>query len=379
VDQSSRVYRCKKSAKTSTLFFALFLFISILCVWGVEEEKEKDDKKSKDSSFFALPVIFYTPETKLALGVGGGYYFRTVKGDALTNLSRLDGFMMYTLRNQFRITLAPDVYFKRNVFRLQSALSFSYFTDKFFGVGPDTTKEMEEDYISRIYIFNLNFQRKLFLGLSGGIKLELARSTLVEVDEDGLLATGEIQGSEGGVNSGLGLTLNWDTRDNIYFPALGSYHQVSVMLFRTTFGSDFHFTKYVLDFRKYFTFLASQVLAIQGYFSFISGNPPFQMMSLMGGQNNMRGYWMGRFRDKNLMTVQAEYRIPLVKRIGVVGFVGLGNVAERLSHFGRSDLKYSLGFGLRYAFNPKEKLNIRLDFGFTKEGSGFYVTATEAF
>lgn len=345
----------------------------------MDKEKEKDDKKSKDSSFFALPVIFYSPETKLALGVGGGYFFRTVKGDALTNLSRLNAFVIYTLRNQFRITLAPDVYFRRNNFRLQSELSFSYFTDKFFGVGPDTTKNMEEDYISRIYIFNVNVQRKFYLGLSGGIKLELARSTLVEVDENGLLSTGEVKGSEGGVTSGLGPALNWDTRDNIYFPSIGSYHQVSVMFFRKIFGSDYHFTKYVLDLRKYFTFLSSQVLAIRGYFSFISGDPPFQKMSLMGGQNNMRGYWKGRFRDKNLMTVQAEYRIPLVKRIGVVGFVGLGNVAENLRRFSRRDLKYSLGFGLRYAFNPKEKLNIRLDIGFTKEGSGFYVTATEAF
>jgi len=379
VDQTSRGYHCKKSAKTTTLFFSLFFFISILCVSGSEEEKAKDEKKSKDSSFFALPVIFYTPETKLALGVGGGYYFRTVKNDSSTKLSRLDGFLIYTLRNQFRIALAPDVYFKRNVYRLQSALSFSYFADKFFGVGPDTTKDMEEDYISRIYVFQLNFQRKLFLNLNAGVKYELGRSRLVEVDEDGLLATGAILGSEGGIGSGIGLYLNWDTRDNIYFPSLGSYHQAYVLFFRRTFGSDFHFNKYVLDLRKYFTFLASQVLAIQGYFSFISGDPPFQMMSLMGGQNNMRGYWTGRFRDKNLITVQAEYRIPLVKRIGVVGFVGLGNVAERLSDFGRSDLKYSLGFGLRYAFNPKEKLNIRLDFGFTKEGSGFYVTATEAF
>jgi outer membrane protein assembly factor BamA len=355
---------------------SLFFVISALFVLGSEEEKDKESKSSQDSSFFALPVIFYTPETKLALGAGGGYYFRT---HVSSKPSRLDGFLMYTLRKQFRITLAPDVYFKNNVYRLQSSLGFSYFPDKFFGIGPDTTKDMEEDYVSRLYLFQLTFQRKLPLHLNAGLKFELGRSSLVEMEDNGLLSSGEIPGSKGGIVSGLGLYLNWDTRDNIYFPSSGSYHQSYVLFFRRAFGSDYHFTTYVLDLRKYFTFLASHVLAIQGYFSFISGDPPFQMMSLMGGQNNMRGYWTGRFRDKNLITVQAEYRIPLVKRIGVVGFAGLGNVAERLSHFGQSDLKYSLGFGLRYAFNPKEKLNIRLDFGFTKEGSGFYVTATEAF
>jgi outer membrane protein assembly factor BamA len=358
------------------LFVFLFCVISILCFPGFEEKKEKDGKEPKDSSFFALPVIFYTPETKLALGVGGGYYFRT---NPATKPSRLDGFLMYTLRKQFRITLAPDVYFKQNTYRLQSVLSFSYFPDKFFGIGPDTTKDMEEDYTSRLYLIQFSIQRKLFLNLNAGVRFELGRSRLVEIDEGGLLASGTIPGSDGGISSGTGLYINWDSRDNIYFPSSGSFHQAYVIMFRRAFGGDYHFNRYVLDLRKYFTFLASHVLAVQGYFSFISGDPPFQMMSLMGGQNNMRGYWTGRFRDKNLITVQAEYRIPLVKRIGVVGFAGLGNVASRLSHFGHSDLKYSLGFGLRYAFNPKEKLNIRLDIGFTKEGSGFYITATEAF
>jgi len=361
------------------LLFAGVFIISLSNVSGAEDEQKKEEKKSRESSFFVLPVIFYTPETRLAFGAGGGYYFRAARGDPATRLSRLDGFFIYTLRKQFRVTLMPEIFFSRNVYRLQTALSFSYFTDKFFGIGPETTKEMEENYTSRIYTFRLTFERKLMFSLSAGVKYELGRFRLVETDNGGLLANGDIPGSEGGISSGLGISLNWDTRDNTYFPSSGCYHQAWVLFFRRTFGSDFHFNTYVLDLRAYFTFLTSHVLAIQGYFSFMTGDPPFQMMSLMGGQKNMRGYWLGRFRDKNLITLQTEYRIPLVKRIGVVGFAGLANVADRLSHFGRSDLKYSLGFGLRYAFNPKEKLNLRLDIGFTKEGAGFYVTAIEAF
>jgi hypothetical protein len=369
----SRGYQRQKTIVYVTTFF---LLIPILCISGWGEKKESEAKKSRDSSFVALPVIFYTPETKLALGVGGGYYFRT--GPA-TKPSRLDGFMMYTLRKQFRITLAPDIYFRRNTYRVQSLFSFSHFPDKFFGIGPDTTKEMEEDFVSRYYLIQLNIQRKLFLNLSAGVKFELGKFSLVEVAEDGLLASGEVPGTEGGIGSGIGLYVNWDTRDNVYFPSFGSYHQAYAVFFGRAIGSDYLFNKYVLDLRKYFSCFTSHVLAIQGYFSFISGDPPFQMMSLMGGLYNMRGYWTGRFRDKNLIAVQAEYRVPLWRRIGVVGFAGVGNVAARLSDFSQSDLKYSVGFGLRYAFNPEEKLNIRLDIGFTKEGSGFYVTATEAF
>ena len=37
------------------------------------------------------------------------------------------------------------------------------------------------------------------------------------------------------------------------------------------------------------------------------------------------------------------------------------------------------GFGLRYVFSTEERINVRLDFGFAENNSGFYITAGEAF
>ena len=42
-------------------------------------------------------------------------------------------------------------------------------------------------------------------------------------------------------------------------------------------------------------------------------------------------------------------------------------------------LEYSVGFGLRFAIDPKEKINLRVDFGFGKGTSGVYVGAIEVF
>ena len=71
--------------------------------------------------------------------------------------------------------------------------------------------------------------------------------------------------------------------------------------------------------------------------------------------------------------------MPLWWRFGLVGFLGFGDVSSDVKDFALSDLKHSLGFGLRYFLNPEEKLNIRLDLAYGKDSSGFYITLFEAF
>ena len=47
--------------------------------------------------------------------------------------------------------------------------------------------------------------------------------------------------------------------------------------------------------------------------------------------------------------------------------------------FDVASFKYSVGFGFRYLFIPKEKLNLRFDFGFVEGGFNFYAHIGEAF
>ena len=91
----------------------------------------------------------------------------------------------------------------------------------------------------------------------------------------------------------------------------------------------------------------------------------------------MRGYYLGRYRDKILMTFQAEYRIPAWWRFGLVGFAGVGDVASKFAKFKLADFKYSVGAGLRFLLDPKEGTCLRADFGFGKGTSGFYFTAVQ--
>ncbi len=375
------IFTLEKKISFQVSLFVLFFFVlgMHLCSLSASADDKAEEKEKKDRNLLVLPVLFYSPETKLALGFGGGYFFRSAKEDPKLRPSSVNSFMVYTTNKQFQVFVMPDVYLKKNEYRLQGALGYSKFNDKFYGIGPGTTPEMEEKYISRSFLANINVQKKVSSFVNAGLRYDFGYQKLIEVEEDGLLDSGEISGSEGGNVSGLGFFLNWDSRDNIYYSRRGSYHQVSATFYRRALGSDYHFTKYLFDLRTYFSVSTKHTIALQGYLSSSSGDVPFQLLSFLGGQQIMRGYYAGRYRDKNMVVLQMEYRIQLFGRFGVVGFAGFGNVADRLNRLDFAKAKHSVGLGLRYTFNRDEKINLRLDVGFTGEGRGFYISATEAF
>ncbi len=46
------------------------------------------------------------------------------------------------------------------------------------------------------------------------------------------------------------------------------------------------------------------------------------MMPLLGSDERMRGYYRGRYRDKNVVSGQLEYRRQLTRRHGIVAGPG---------------------------------------------------------
>ena len=93
----------------------------------------------------------------------------------------------------------------------------------------------------------------------------------------------------------------------------------------------------------------------------------------------MRGYFQGRYRDNNYIAAQLEYRIRVWWRFGMVGFIGAGDVADKISTFDIGEFKYSYGAGLRFRIDETELLDLRIDIGFGKNTSGFYFHYNQAF
>ena len=101
------------------------------------------------------------------------------------------------------------------------------------------------------------------------------------------------------------------------------------------------------------------------------------MLARLGGNYRMRGYYEGRYTDRDMITVQAELRQKIWRRIGCVVWGGAGNVFPTLADFRWSQTLPNYGAGLRWEF--KNRVNVRFDFGFGRKTSGFLFNVNEAF
>jgi outer membrane protein assembly factor BamA len=272
-----------------------------------------------------------------------------------------------------------DLYFNDETYHLISTLGYQKYPDKFWGFGNDVPESNEEDFTSRRWQLNLEFQRRINPGIHDGIQFETVGSEVIETETGGLLGTGGIPGNVGASASGAGFILNWDTRDNIYYPFTGRWFQLSARFYGEGLGSEYSFSRYNLDLRQYLPIRSTHALAIQAYGLFMTGTPPFELMPRLGGPNMMRGYYQGRYSDRNMIAVQAEYRRPIRGRLGAVCFVGLGDVAAETGDFRLGDFKHAFGLGLRFLFSPEERINLRLDWAWGKDTSGMYINLMEAF
>jgi outer membrane protein assembly factor BamA len=341
---------------------------------------EKADSTREDTSgYLILPVLYYTPETELAAGISGMRYFRPEGATLEDRPSKIWATLIFTQRSQYIADLFNELYFDEEKHLFMAGINYQKFPDKFYGVGPDTPDSLEEDYTPKTLAVVASFQERIRSGLNAGIRYEYWDSRISDTEPGGILDAGVIPGSEGGIVSGVGVMVNWDTRDNVFCPTTGSFHIVSAKLCGSALGSDYDFGKYVVDIRKYVSLSSSAVLAVQGLLSASTGVVPFQYMGQLGGQNILRGYYQGRYRDRQMAVAQVELRTKLWWRVGAAFFAGAGNVAPRLNDFDRDYVRYAAGFGIRYLFDEGESLHIRLDFGFAEGSDGMYITAAEAF
>jgi hemolysin activation/secretion protein len=94
---------------------------------------------------------------------------------------------------------------------------------------------------------------------------------------------------------------------------------------------------------------------------------------------NLRGYVGGRYRDKSMLTAQAEYRWRFYKRWGAVAFAGVGQVAENFGDYNTDDLLPSAGIGARFMLSEKNRLNLSVDYAIGKDTSALYFYVAESF
>lgn len=337
-------------------------------------------KAPSKRSLIAFPVVARSIETDWSIGAVASYTFH-ISSDTSTRTSNLQALILYSLNKQLVTAATGTTYFPKEKYILNYQFSYSYFPDSFWGLGKNTPDSAETKYTFQQYFAYLHLERNLGHNLFVGVMYEQQNLLKVIHQKGDLLDQEKVAGRDGYLISGLGASLTFDNRNNAFAPDKGYFAQLFFNHFDQIFGSTYNYTNFVIDLRMFKRIYKDQVLAVQLYdFNNFGKNVPLRSLASFGGANSMRGYYDGRYRDKDQLVLQAEYRVPLFWRLGAVGFADCGDVGHTMFDYQFKNLKYSYGGGVRLALDRKEKLNIRVDYGFGQGNNhGLYFQLGEAF
>lgn len=179
-------------------------------------------------------------------------------------------------------------------------------------------------------------------------------------------------------NYGVGATFSYDKRDNLTAPNTGMYFLTSLKYYPSFLFNKNSFSNWEITYSQYFNIWKGGIIAyrLHGFFS-MGHKVPWGLLASFGGSYNMRGYYQGRYTDRNEADVTVELRQHVWRRSGIVFWLGAGEIFPDLKSFKWNHLLPSTGIGYRWEF--KKNVNIRFDFGIGKKSTNFIFSINEAF
>ncbi len=340
---------------------------------------EATEPEATGLGFAPVAGVTYSSETSVMFGTAAVLFYKPPLVEQ-RRTSQVTVALAYSLRRQVVGTAYTDLFTFDDRFFLRAAFNFLLYPDSFFGIGNSTRLEDEERFTPRNLEVRLRPLYQVIDNVFVGPALRVESVRISHLEPGRMLDSGDILGAGGGFDFALGVAASYDTRDSTLYPRRGSSLQFWSLVSEPAFGADFRMSRTLLDLRHYIpTGPKDHVLALQGVGRFTTGDVPFFALGRLGGERLLRGHFNGRYRDKQLVAAQAEYRFPLFWRFGMVAFAGAGEVAERVEQLRAQALRYSLGGGLRLNVSSKERIHFRGDFGWGGDEHDFYVNVGEAF
>lgn len=338
-----------------------------------------DANKTDYSKKFDFSIIggpHYSTDTKLGLGLVAAGLYRTDRNDTILPPSNMSLFGDVSTVGFYMLGVRGLHIFPHDRYRLDYTLYFYSFPCKYWGIGYDKgNNDANETEMNR-----WQAQAKASFMFRVAPSTYIGPMLTFDFIEGKDIKNPELLEGMDRItrNTGVGLTFVYDSRDVTTNPKRGFYVNLS-QCFRPKFmGNDYAFSTTDLRFNTYRRVWKGGIIATDLRSQLNFGNPSWGMMALLGNSYSMRGYYEGRYRDKHKIEAQVELRQHVWKRNSVVAWIGAGTVFNKFSSMRMGHVLPNFGIGYRWEF--KKDVNVRLDYGFGKNGqSGFIFNINEAF
>ena len=362
-----------------------------------------------DGGFVFGPA--YNINTGCAIGGGYSALYTFDRNDPTLKKSVVNGFFQASVKGIVAIGVEGHNYLKGDKQRFNYEFSFTHYPSAFWGIGTETSLDNYENNVmveSKQLLLKLegDYTWRLAKNLYFGPKLDFLYSYMYKTNdiipanlpdykrteiEQGVKEYGDLMNyllrfpdgsgryqDKTQVALGLGVTFTYDSRDFVTNAYKGHYFNLQQLGFMPGVNDDGFFTTDV-KYQFYTPLWKKCTLAFQAHGRFNYGNDviPWIRLASTGNQGMGRGYFYGQYRDNNVMETQLELRQRLIWRFGVVAWVGAINVFHDFNSIYMKHTLPTYGFGLRWEFKPR--VNVRVDWGFTKTGNSIIFNIGEAF
>jgi len=343
----------------------------------------------------------YTPDFGVLIGGSALMTFRMNPKDTTMRRSVVPMALAFMFEGGgLNLMVKPQLFFKDDKFRIFGVLNYKNTRENFYGIGYNTNKNYERSDSTSQYRYSGFQVNPWFLFRMGksdiffGPQIDISYDKLSEPAKylpqqvDYAAAGGDENGYKN-FSSGIGFLLSYDTRDIPANPYRGTYVDLRGIMYQKWLGSDKNFYRLELDYRQYKSVGQRKVLAwtLQSKNTF-GRHIPLTKYALSGTPFDLRGYYMGQYRDKSSHVALVEYRQMFntdrstwLKRItSHLGYVAWGGVGFMGPTPGKIEgVLPNAGLGLRIEVQPR--MNVRFDYGrnFVNKQSLFYFNMTEAF
>lgn len=171
-----------------------------------------------------------------------------------------------------------------------------------------------------------------------------------------------------------GVVVDYDTRDNIFYPNRGTYAEFEADAVGEALGGSSNFRMVTARAFEWIPLSSAWVLGLRIDSGFSGGDIPFFAQPYV----TLRGVSQARYQDRDQITGEVEIRWNVTYRWSVLGFGGLGRAYGRLHDFSDAPTAFGVGTGFRYLIAEKLGLAAGIDVAHGPGQNAVYVQVGSA-
>jgi len=367
----------------------LICLLFLLTVNDILSQNQKKDTVFDTSSktFLLIPLVINNPAMKTGFGAMPMYFFKFNPEDNVSPPSIVSIFGVYSTNKSYAFIASTRLFWDEDKNRA-TVITGPLRINNNFTYQIDGQEDIRLVFSELRNFVSFEYSRKIYGDFYLGA-LYLGTKTTYKfdqgTDEENDFTKDFFEKNDITDNfiSSIGLNFSFDNRDYIYNPTQGGMFSIRPKLNRKWLGSDNDYIDTDFTATYFFPLAMNQVLGFSLAGGFATGDVPFDGYQNYGVRNNLRGYPTGKYKGRNMVALQTEYRRNLYKRWGGVLFAGSGSIwgsdEEGEETFERKWLP-SAGLGIRYMVSKAKRINVRLDYALGVDGNqGLYFGIMEAF